>query len=101
MGTNCALLHADLFLYFYEADFIQGLLKKNEQKLDQSSNFMFRYLHDVISLNKSRLGDFVDRIYLIEFEIKSTTDTYRSVSYLYLHLEIDRSVKNEFLRQMR
>ena len=30
MGTNCAPLLADLFLYSYEADFIQGLLKKNE-----------------------------------------------------------------------
>jgi hypothetical protein len=33
MGTNCAPLLADLFLYSYEADFIQGLLKKNEKKL--------------------------------------------------------------------
>jgi hypothetical protein len=31
MGTNCAPLLADLFLYSYEADFIQGLLKKNEK----------------------------------------------------------------------
>ena len=29
MGANCAHLLADLFLYSYEADFIQGLLKKN------------------------------------------------------------------------
>ena len=28
MGTNCALLLADLFLYSYEADLIQGLPKK-------------------------------------------------------------------------
>jgi hypothetical protein len=34
MGTNCALLLADLFLYSYEADFIQRLLKKNEKKQD-------------------------------------------------------------------
>jgi len=33
MCTNCAPLLADLFLYLYEADFIQGLLKKNEKKL--------------------------------------------------------------------
>jgi hypothetical protein len=33
MGTNYAPLLADLFLYSYEADFIQGLLKKNEKKL--------------------------------------------------------------------
>jgi hypothetical protein len=33
MGANCAPLLADLFLYSYEADFIQALLKKNENKL--------------------------------------------------------------------
>ena len=33
MGTNCAPLLTDLFLYSYEADFIQALLKKNENKL--------------------------------------------------------------------
>jgi hypothetical protein len=33
MDTNCAHLLVDLFLYSYEADFIQGLLKKNEKKL--------------------------------------------------------------------
>jgi hypothetical protein len=33
MGTNCAPLFADLLLYSYEADFIQGLPKKNEKKL--------------------------------------------------------------------
>jgi hypothetical protein len=74
-----------LFLYSYEADFIQGLLKKNE-KLARSFNFTYRYIDDVLSLNNSRFGDFVDRI---ELEIKDTTDTDRSASYLDLHLEID------------
>jgi hypothetical protein len=37
MGTNCAPLHDNLFLYSYEADFIHGLLKKNEKKLARSS----------------------------------------------------------------
>ena len=32
LATNCAPLLADLFLYSYEADFIQGLLKKNEKE---------------------------------------------------------------------
>ena len=34
-------------------------------------------------------GDFVDHIYPIELEIKDTTDTDRSASYLDLHLKID------------
>jgi hypothetical protein len=39
MGTNCAPLLADLFLNSYEADFIKGLLRKNEKKLARSFNF--------------------------------------------------------------
>ena len=42
-----------------------------------------------LSLNNSRFGDFVDRIYPIELEIKDTTDTDTSASYIGLHLEID------------
>ena len=53
MGTNCAPPLADMFIYSYEADFIKGLLKKNEKKLTRSFNFTFRY-------NNSRFGDFVE-----------------------------------------
>ena len=81
MGTNCAPPPADLFLYSYEADFTQGLLNKDEKKLARSFNFILRYIDDVLSLNNSRFGDFVDHIYPI--------DTDRSASYLDLHLEID------------
>jgi hypothetical protein len=66
MGTNCSPLIADLFLYSYEADFMQGFLKKNEMKIARSFNFTFRYIDDVLSLNNSRFCDFVDRIYPIE-----------------------------------
>jgi hypothetical protein len=79
----------DFLLYLHEADFIQGLLKKNEKKLAQSFNFTFRYIDDVHSLNNSKFGDFVHRIYPIELQVKDTTDTARSASYLDLHLEID------------
>ena len=89
MGTNCAPLLADLLLYFYEADFIQGFLKNNKKKLARSFNLTFRYVDDVFSLNNSRFGDCVDGIYPIELERKDTTDTDRSASYLDLHLEID------------
>ena len=85
MGTNCTPLLVDLFLYLYEADFIQGIRKKNEKKLARSFNFTFRDIDDVLSLNNSRFGDFVDRIYPIELEIKDTAYTDRSVSYLDLH----------------
>ena len=52
MGTNCAPLLADMFLYSYEADFTQALLKKKEKNLVPFSNFTFRYIdvtfHEII-----------------------------------------------------
>jgi hypothetical protein len=89
MGTKCVPLLTDFSLYSYDADSIQGLLKKNEKKLTRSFNFTFLYIDDVLSLNNSRFGNFVNRIYLIEIEIKDTIDTDRSASYLDLHFEID------------
>jgi hypothetical protein len=89
MGSNYASLLADLFLYSYQTDFIQGLLKKNGKKLARSFNFTFRYVDDGLSLNNSRFGVFVDCIYPIELEIKDTTDKDMSASYLDLYLEID------------
>jgi hypothetical protein len=80
MGTNCCPLLTDLFLFSYEADFIQGVLKKNKKKLARSFNFTFHYIDDVFSLNKSRFGDFVDSIYPIELAIKDTTETDSSAS---------------------
>jgi len=80
------------FLYHYCVVIqllLQGILKKNEKKIARSINSTFRYTDDVLSLNTSRFGDFVDSIYPIELEIKDTTDTDRSASYLDIHLEID------------
>jgi len=55
-----------LVIYSHEADFTQGLLNIIEKKLARSINFTLRYIDDVHSLNNSRFGDFIDRIYPIE-----------------------------------
>jgi hypothetical protein len=41
MGTNCVPLLADLFLYSYEAEFVQKLLRDNNKKLAVSFNRTF------------------------------------------------------------
>ena len=74
-------------LYSHESDFLDGLLK--QKQLAHSFNFSFRYIDDVLSLNNSRFGDFLHLIYPSQLEIKDTTDTVKSASYLDLHLEID------------
>lgn len=70
MGTNCAPLLADLFLFSYEAEFPQGLLQKKNKKLAQSFNFSFLYIDDVLSINNSRFIDFVNLIYPSELETR-------------------------------
>jgi hypothetical protein len=98
MGTNCAPLLAELFLYSYEADFIQRLLKKNEKKLARSFNFTFRYMDDALLLNNSWFGDFVDRIYTIELKIKDTADAYRSASnFLFFTFIFFRHFQNIYI----
>ena len=77
------------FFIYYQADFIQELLRKKDKKLAISFNSTFRYIDDVLSLNHSKFGDYVERIYPIELEIKDTTDTVKSALYLDVHLEID------------
>ena len=62
------------------------LLEKNEKKLARSFNFTFRYIDYILSLTNSGFGDFV---YRIELEIKDTTYTDRSASYLDIYLAID------------
>jgi len=75
---------ADLFLYLYEADFIQGLLTKNEKKLALSFNSTFCYIDDVLSISNYKFGDVVDHLYPVEIEIKDTIETAMSASYIAL-----------------
>ena len=51
MGTNCAPLLADIFLYSYEAEFIQSLLSAGQKRLASQFNFTYRYIDDVLSIN--------------------------------------------------
>ena len=68
---------------------MQELLRKKDKKLAISFNSTFYYIDDVLSLNNSKFGDYVERIYPIKLEIKDTTDTVKSASYIDSHLEID------------
>ena len=90
VGTNCAPLLADLFLYSHEAEFIQTLIKSGKQHLAKSFHFTYRYIDDVLSINNPKFGDYIDYIYPVELEIKDTTDVDHQASYLYLDLSYNR-----------
>ena len=76
-----------------EAAFIQGLLKRGQNKLAQSFNHTYRYIDDVLSLNNDKFSDYLRYIYPDELEIKDTTESLLSASYLDLLLDIrDNSI---------
>ena len=91
MGTNCAPLLADLFLYSYESEFLQKLVKDKKIHEARAFNFTYRYIDDVLSINNSRFAEFLPLIYPPELEVKGTTDTASSASFLDLYLELDDS----------
>ena len=85
---DCAQLLADLHLYSYEADLIQGLMKAGKTLLTQQFNFIYRY-KDVLSLNNSKFAEFFEFIYPRVTEIKETFEMLASSSYSDLYLYID------------
>ena len=80
---------ADLFLYLYEAEFVQKLLRDNNNKLAVPFNHTFRYIDDVLSINNHNFHSYVHLIYPDELEIKDTTESDKSASYLDILLNID------------
>ena len=54
MGTNCVPLLADLFLYSYENEFLDKLIKEGKRKLARKFNLLYRYIDDLISFNNKR-----------------------------------------------
>ena len=90
MGTNCAPLLADLFLYSYEAEFIQSLLSAGRKRLASLFNFSYGYIDDVLSINKPDFENYLGQLYPPELQIKDTTESNTSASYLDLLLSIGR-----------
>ena len=94
MGTNCAPLLADLFLYSYGAEFIQTLIKSGKRHLAKSFRFTYSwYIDDVLSINNPKFGDYIDYTYPAELEIKDTTDEDHQTSYLDLDLRYNRDIR--------
>ena len=58
MGTNCVPLLVDLFLYSYESEFLQKLVKNKKIREASAFNFTYRYIDDVLSINNPRFAEF-------------------------------------------
>ena len=55
MGTNCAPLLADLFLYSFENEFLDNMIRSGHRRLARSFNLCYRYIDDLIVFNKKKV----------------------------------------------
>ena len=88
MGTNCAPLLANLYLFSYEYDFLQSLTKRNIHH-GKNFNLTFRYIDDLLSVNNKYFKAYLHEIYPNELELKETTGSNETCSYLDLALYSD------------
>ena len=63
MGTNCAPLVADLFLFCYERDFMISLSDDKQADIIDALNTTFRYLDNILNIYNVYFDTMVSQIY--------------------------------------
>ena len=85
MGTDCAPLLANLYLFYAEYNYI---------KLDYSKelrfNFTVRYINDLLTLNNTLFVNEIPNIYLQELALNRTSESDVHVSYLDIKIPLIR-----------
>ena len=69
---------------------LQSLLSTGRKRLASQFNFTYRYIDDVLSINNPDFENYLGQMYPPELEIKDTTESNISASYLDLLLSIGR-----------
>ena len=98
IGTNCAPLLANLFLYSYENEFLDKLTKEGKRKIARKLNLSYHYTDDLISFNNKRFKEFISDIYSKELTISETTES-TSIAF-YLDLLIIRGNSNNLTTKL-
>ena len=82
MGTNCAPLVADLFLFCYERDFITSLSDVKQIEIIEAFNSTSRYLDDLLNIDNPYFETMVNRIYPPELQLNKANTSYTGAPFL-------------------
>ena len=93
MGTNCAPLLADLFLYSYENEFLDNMIRNGHRRLARLFNLCYRYIDDLIVFNNKKFLDYVKEIYPSQLTVEKANKSDHLADYLDLTFIIDSGGK--------
>ena len=93
MGTNCAPLLADLFLYSHENEFPDNMINSSHRKLARSFNPCYRYLDDLIVFNNKKFLDYLKEIYPSQLIVEKANKSDHLADYLDLTFIMDSGGK--------
>ena len=88
MGTDCAPLVADLFLFCYERDFMLSLSDKNQADIIEVFNSTSRYLDDLLNIDNPYFEQKVGQIYPTEVQLNKANSSDTEAPFLDLNLSI-------------
>ena len=88
MGTNCAPLIADLFLYCYERDFMSDLQKSKRFDLIDMFNDTSRYLDDIFTIDNPEFDKHISDIYPAELQMNKANTSDKETSFLDLNIKV-------------
>ena len=89
MRTNCAPLLADLFLYSYENEFLDNMIKGGHTRLARSFNLCYRYIDDLIVFNNKKFLDYLKQIYPSQLTVEKANKSDHLADYLDLTFIMD------------
>ena len=92
MGTNCAPLVADLFLFCYETDFMMSLSDDKQADVIDAFNTTSRYLDNILNINKVYFDNMVSQIYPSELQLNKANISDTEATFLDLHLSISNYI---------
>ena len=96
MGTDCAPVVANLFLFAYEYEFMKGLLKDNITLAIKFSN-TYSYIDDLLCINNKDFERSISDIYPKELILKKTNTSPKKSPFLDLDITITNNQFNSII----
>ena len=93
MGTNCAPLLADLFLYSYENKSVDNMIRSGHRRLAQSFNLCYRYINDLIVFNNKKFLNCLKEKYPSQLTVEKANKSDHLADYFDLTFIIDSGGK--------